>query len=420
MEAVATAGARAAISPRVQHLFPPRVARLLQQIAAQQMARADRIAATMFAAYAEEIPAYAQIGDPALREDVQSVSAAVVRGWLEVMSTGRPITAEALEPLLQGARRRAAQGLDLHSMLRAYRVGVRVMWSELVSTPEWESHALQAATVHVAEWALDFADRVNTEVAAVYLDELAHVARRREHRRSALLNVLLAGPGGESVEAPRELEQPHAVVVGRVAEDAHLDTLERAGSTLEGEVGAVLWTMRHRSVIAAVPLAQGGRAGLVRRLDALLPFEGVSAFGVGGNARGALHTRQSYSEAVDTLRVGAVLGRAGSRVYDYQEVAPAIALLQRPEQARRFVATALEPLGGLVERPWVVPTLEAYLARQGRIKEAAIQLGVHLNTVKYRLGEVRAAAGATFCEGERAATLQLALKLHRLLAEAAP
>src|SRR5581483_11858378 len=409
----------AAAAPRTERLLPPRVGRLLQQIATQQRQEADRIAASMFAAYAEEIPAYAQIGDPALREDVESVSAAMVRAWLEVMSTGRPITAEALEPLLQGARRRAAQGVDLHSMLRAYRVGVRVMWSELVGTPEWQSHALQAATVHVAEWALDFADRVYTEVAAVYLDELAHVARRREHRRSALLNVLLAGPGGESVEAPRELDQPHAVVVGRVDEDTQLDTLERVGSALEGAVDAVLWTMRHRSVIAAVPLPAGGRAALVRRLDALLPIDGVGAFGVGGNARGAVQTRQSYSEAVDTLRVGAVLGRPGLPVHDYQEMAPAIALLQRPDQARRFAATALEPLGALVERPWVLPTPEAYLSRQGRIKEAATQLGVHLNTVKYRLREVRAAAGAGFGEGERAATLLLALKLHRLLSEEA-
>lgn len=417
MQAVAAPRARAALSPRVPLLFPPRVARLLQQIAAQQAAEADRIAAAMFAAYAEEIPAYAHITDPALREDVQSVSAAMVRAWLEVMSTGRPIPAEALEPMLQGARRRAAQGVDLHSMLRAYRVGVRVMWSELVSTPEWQSHTLQAAALHVAEWALDFADRLNTEVAAVYLDELAHATRRREHRRSVLLNVLLAGPGGESVDAPRELEPAHAVVVGRVAGDSELGTLERIGAALEESVDAVLWTVRHRSVIAAVPLGSGGRAELARRLDALLPLEGVSAFGVGGNARGAAQTRQSYSEAVDTLRVGGVLGRPGCPVYDYQEMAPAIALLERPEQARRFVATALEPLGALVERPWVLPTLEAYLSRQGRIKEAATQLGVHLNTVKYRLREVRAAAGPGFCAGERAAALLLALKLHRLLGE---
>ena len=402
---------------RVQPLVSPRVHRLLQQVADQQEREADRIAAAMFHAYAEEIPSYAQIGDPALREDVQSVSAAMVRAWLTVMVTGRAITGEAMEPLLQGARRRAAQGIDLHSMLRAYRVGIRVMWSELVRTPEWQSHALQGAVANLAERALDFADRVNTEVAAVYLDELAHVTRQREHRRSALLNVILAGPGGEAVEGPKELEAAHAVVVARVAEDMQLDRLEGVGTLLETSVAAVLWTVRHRSVIAAVPLPPGVTRGqLARRLAALLPVDGVSAFGVGGNARGARETRQSYSEAVDSLRVGPVLAGGGTPVYDYQELAPAIALLQRPEQARRFVATALEPLGELVDRPWVLPTLEAFIARQGRIKEAATVLGVHLNTVKYRLRELRTAAGPLLADGDRAGTLLLALKLRRLVA----
>jgi len=409
----------APVAARAQHSVSPRAARLLLELAAQQAQEADRIAAAMFHAYAEEIPSYAHIHDPALREDVESVSAAMVRAWLTVMSTGQPLTVDALEPLLQGARRRAAQGIDLYSMLRAYRVGIRVMWSELVSTPEWQSHALQGAVAHLAERALDFADRVNTEVAAVYLDEMAHATRQREHRRSALLNVILAGPGGESVEGPKELETPHAVVVARVAEDMQLDRLESVGALMESGVDATLWTVRHRSIIAAVPLRAGaGRGELTRQLASMLPLDGVTALGVGGNARGARETRQSYSEAVDALRVGAVLSAAACPVYDYQELAPSIALLQRPDQARRFVATALEPLGDLVDRPWVLPTLEAYITRQGRIKEAATQLGVHLNTVKYRLRELRAAAGPLLADGDRASTLLLALKLRRLVAAA--
>jgi DNA-binding PucR family transcriptional regulator len=118
---------------------------------------------------------------------------------------------------------------------------------------------------------------------------------------------------------------------------------------------------------------------------------------------------------MESLRAGSVLLPGIGEVYDFQELAPFIALLSRPEQARRFVATALEPLGELVDRPWVVPTLEAYIARQGRTKEAAAQLGVHLNTVKYRLRELRAACGSTLADGERSTTLLLALKVRRLL-----
>lgn len=51
-----------------------------------------------------------------------AIAPAAVRAWLTVLGRGEPPRAEDLAPLLQGARRRAAQGIDLQSLLRAYRV----------------------------------------------------------------------------------------------------------------------------------------------------------------------------------------------------------------------------------------------------------------------------------------------------------
>ncbi len=399
----------------------PKAAQLLHEIAEHKAAEAGGIAATMCAAYAAEIPAYARIGDPALMEDVRSVSEWLVRLWLLVMSTGRRPTAGDFAPNVEGARRRVAQGIDLHSLLRAYRVGVRVMWHELMDAPQWRKPCLQAALGQVAELALDYADRLNTEVAAAYVDELARVTRERTHRRTALLDLILAGPGGETVHPPADLQRPHAVVVAQVAQGLPLERLEAIGAAIEEPLGATLWTVRHQSVIAAAPLpTKEGRSGLLRRLPALALKPEVLAIGLGGTARSARDTRQSYAEAVEALRVGPVLSTRGRTVYDYHEYAPAIVLLAQPDQARRFVVTALEPLGDLVRRPWVLPTLEAYIARQGRAKEAAALLGVHLNTVKYRLNELQDSLGHVLSNGDRASSLLLALKLHRLLeAEAA-
>ncbi len=395
-------------------LLSPRVSRLLREIAAKQEHEADRIARTMYAAYVAEIPAYAAIADPALREDVESVSAALVRAWLRVMSTGEPPDLESILPLREGARRRAAQGIDLQSMLRAYRVGVRVMWRELIGQPEWQSPTLQGALVQIAEWALDFADRANTEVASAYLEELEQAARAREHRRSALLNVILAGPAGEAVDGPRELERAHAVLVAQSTRDLDIARLEHIGAELELRVNAVLWTLRHRSVVAAVPCADGGREELLRTIERSTPIETGVGFGLGGNARGPRETRQSYAEAVEALRIGPTLAPR-ARVYDYQTMAPASALLARPEQARRFALTALEPLGPLVEKSWVLPTLDAYVSRQGRVKETASLLDIHVNTVKYRLRELRERCGSVLADGDKLATILLALKLRRLL-----
>ena len=399
---------------RNARLLSPRVVRLLAEIAAKQEQEADRIARAMYAAYVAEIPAYAAITDPALRDDVQSVSAALVRAWLRVMSTGEPPDSEWIRPLREGARRRAAQGIDLQSMLRAYRVGVRVMWRELIGQPEWRSPTLQGALVRVAEWALDFADRANTEVASAYLEELEQAARAREHRRSALLNVILSGPAAEAVDGPPELDTPHAVLVAQSTRDLDIARLESIGAELESRVDAIVWTLRHRSVVAAVPVADGGRAELLRVIERTAPIEEVVGFGLGGNAHSARETRQSYAEAVEALRVGPTLAPR-TRVYDYQSLAPAIALLARPDQARRFAVTALEPLGSLADKPWLLPTLDAYLARQGRVKETAAALGVHLNTVKYRLRELRERCSPLLADGDKAATVLLALKVRRLL-----
>lgn len=392
----------------------PGVNALLSEIAAKQEQEAERIARTMYAAYAAEIPAYAAISDPVLREDVQSVSAALVRAWLRVMCTGEPPDFQSVLPLREGARRRAAQGIDLQSMLRAYRVGVRVMWRELIGQPEWQSPALQGVLVQIAEWALDFADRANTEVASAYLEELEEAARAREHRRSALLNVILAGPASEAPDGPRELERQHAVLVAQSGRDLDIDQLERIGGELESRVDAILWTLRQRSVVAAVPCPTGHRDELLRAIERADGMEAVTGLGLGGNARGLHDTRQSYAEAVEALRVGPVL-TPRARVYDYQAMAPAIALLARPDQARRFALTALEPLGPLAEKAWVAPTLDAHLSRQGRAKESAALLGVHINTVKYRVRELRERCPALFSDGDKAATVLLALKLRRLL-----
>lgn len=400
----------------LRSLSTGRAASLLRHVAEDLFEQADDIASTMVRAYEREIPAYAEIRDEALREDVHAVSSNLVRCWLTVMSTGEPVSTELLTPLLEGVRRRAAQGFDLQSLLRAYRVGIRVMWSEITGSAAWRGQALQGVAAEVGTWALDFADRIATAVAGAYLDETEQIAREREHRRSALLNVILSGPPSEPIDHPAELDERHAVVVVRVPPDLSLLELEHTGQLLEERAGAVLWTVRHRSVVAAVALPPGGgRDGLLRRLGRLVHEAPVAALGVGGHADGVAETRQSYAEAMSVLQIGPLLGSTGSPVYDFQELAPLIALLEHRERARRFAAGALEPLGGLRDRAWLLPTVESFIAHQGRMKPVAADLGVHLNTVKYRMREVRAVAERCLADADTATTLLLALRIVRVL-----
>lgn len=393
-----------------------KAAAYLREVAAQLLDEVDEIASTMIRAYEAEIPVYAEITDEAFKQDVHTVSSALVRSWLTVMSTGDVLGPELLEPMTQGARRRAAQGVDLQSMLRAYRVGMRVMWSEITASPIWRGPALQGVMAEAATWALDYADKLATAVAAAYLDEVEQLTREREHRRSALLNTVLSGPGGDLVDPPSELNDRHCIAVVRVAPGLTLRELDHTGRLLEEHVEAVLWTVRHESVIAVLPWPVGlDRCHLRRQLGRLTGHGGIVAVGLGGQAAGASETRSSYAEAIAALRLGPHVSNSPSPVYDHQNLAPLIALLEEPDRAERFARSSLEPLGDLVQRPWLQPTLEAYLIHQGRLKEAAGDLGVHVNTVKYRLRELRSHAGLAFADGDRAVALLLALRVMRLV-----
>ena len=395
--------------------LPARVASLLGQVASQLEGQADEIAMTMVRAYEREIPAYGDIIDEALLEDVQVVSSALVRCWLTVMATGGPAREELLVPLLEGARRRVAQGFDLQSLLRAYRIGIRVMWSEITASPVWRGRPLQGALAMVGTWVLGFADQICTGVAAAYMDETARVTRELEHRRSALLNIILAGPGSEHLHGPEGLQGPHCVVVAAVAADLSLLELEDTGKALEEGAGARLWTVRHSSVVAAVSLPDGGRDRLRRQLVRLADGERIVALGVGGRAEGVVETRHSYSEAVDALRFGPHLWTESGPVYDYLDMAAVLSLINEPARARRFMTEALAPLGDMVQREWVLPTIEAFLLHQGRVKEIAAALNVHQSTVKYRVNELRSLIDSSLRAGDKAATLLLAVRLHQLL-----
>ena len=265
-------------------------------------------------------------------------------------------------------------------------------------------------------WALDFADRIATAVASAYLDETEQIHREREHRRSALLNVILAGLPSEPIDHPAELDDRHAVVVARVAPDLSLLDLELTGQLLEERAGAALWTVAIRA--SSLPFR------FLQMTDATASCDGSADSSTRGRSwpwasagtpeRGGRDPRELRGGDF-CAPGGPLLGATGPPVYDFQVLAPLIALLEHRDRARRFAAGALEPLGGLRNRAWLLPTVESFIAHQGRMKPVAADLGIHLNTVKYRIREVRGVAERCLEDTDTATTILLALQIERVL-----
>lgn len=396
--------------------LPASARRALVAIAEHLERDSDEIADVMVIGYVREIPQYATIADDGMLSDVHSVSAVLVRCWLRMLRSGSPADPDLMALIQDGARRRAAQGMDLSALLRAYRLGVRSMWSQMTESPDWRaSSSLRKAADRVTTWVLDYSDLLCTQVESCYLEEAHRVAQQREYRRSALLNAILSS-NGESSTRHSELCRPHVVAVLDVATDRNLSQLEHLGHLLERSAGATLWTVRHTSVVAAVPVTSVVHRGELRReLEQIVSQDDSLIAGLGGSARSGRDTRSSYVESTDAIRVGRAASTSPRRVYDYLELAPLVEMLRQPERAGRFATAVLEPFGQLAHRQWMWPTLEAYLVHNGRQRDIAQALCVHVSTVKYRLGEIRAGCSVQLEDGRQAGNLLLAIRLNQVL-----
>lgn len=259
---------------------------------------------------------------------------------------------------------------------------------------------------------------MTTEVDTNYLDEQQRLDGEAELRRSALLELVLAGqPERAPLELMPELRRLHVVLVAEVSDDVPIDRLDRVGAVLERQVQAKLWTVRHRAVVAVIRRGHGEkRTATLQLLEGLVASEPIVArIGLGGDSDGPDGTASSYAEAHDALRIGRLLFGDSRRVHDFTSLGQYSFALRDPAAARRWVDSVLAERAGDLTKQWSFPTLESYLVQRGNLKLVAHDLGVHVNTVKYRLAILRRHVGSRIDSGELALELLLALRLKKVL-----
>ncbi len=258
---------------------------------------------------------------------------------------------------------------------------------------------------------------------------VAEVARRQ---RWELLDDLLAErpPAREALQRRAlglglDLRVAHALVVATALEpSAHARGEETAGDVREALVGALrghawcTFVAEHSGhVIALVPddCADPGER-LARVLRGL---------GRGGRAVRAIVSPPcgelpEYRAAFDGARRAlSLLGDAmADPVAELEDMRVLMLLFRRGGgELRAFVDSRL----GALERPAAdgrsdpIGTLEAYLACGGSPARTAARLGVHVNTVYYRLERLRELLGADFAQPRRALDLQVACLARRIL-----
>jgi hypothetical protein len=122
----------------------------------------------------------------------------------------------------------------------------------------------------------------------------------------------------------------------------------------------------------------------------------------------------SHREAILARRVAQLRGDGGGAVAAYPDLALEALLAEDPEAARRFAARELGPLAaGDDASARLVATLAIFFEEGSSFVRAGRRLGIHANTVAYRVHRAESLLGRAVTE--RQLELRVALRLVRLV-----
>lgn len=328
----------------------------------------------------------------------------------------REVPVSEIEPTaesLRTVRGLAQRELAWEDVMTGYRIAIGhlcELWAETVAReqPRRAIEVTAAGTAFLLEWM----ERVFGTLGTEYRAEAERLARERalaqvdETRRAlsdAQLDVRRAG-----LRLGYDLTGDHvALVVRTTAPDG------RAGSVLDDALSALARAGRARPLTVRVDVRTAWC--WTRPGAAASPALTGVLVGRGAPGRGLDGFRRSHAEALEALRVAELAGRRdGTARYETEELA---ALCSHDvDDSRRFVAATLGALAAeddLAAR--LRATLEAYLGEGCSFRAAGARLGVHHNTVRYRVAQAEALLGRPV--RDRRLALEVALHLIRRLGD---
>ena len=351
------------------------------------------IADAVVEAIQHEVPSYARPLDGDFGRGIRMGTEVALRRFVGDEQDAR---SDDVYRRLGAGEYRAGRGLD--ALQSAYRVGARVAWREISDTAA-AAGASERAQRNLAEAMFAYIDRIAGESVEGYAEAQLRDAGDVDRRRTELAEMLLAGVAGDDAELARIAESarwplPRTVaclaVVGERADGARRLL---SGETLGVRVG------ESTGIVVPHPVALDRETErLAERLDLVV----------------AVGPAVELAEAQVSMRLARralALGRPGGPPVVAERRLAEIALLGAPEVAvlrRRLLA----PLEGQTpaSRARLEATLLQWLRHRGAQGAIASELGVHPQTVRYRMARLRELMGETLEDPEQRFALEMALR----------
>jgi hypothetical protein len=382
----------------------------------------DEIAEGMFAAMSAGVHE-AEI-DADIGADARAASHESARGFLLGMAEEPWGVREQPRALSDLARTLARRGLDVSVLMKLTRYGQGVFWPAIMELAE---RAIEEPSTRMRVLGVAF-DRLGRYVETVLgaavgaFQEERDLRMRGAHaRRRELIEALLSGEplaiDSVSRALDYELGRLHTALALWDAEHSHppSDGMLVRLEAVAGQVGAALGGRR----ILCLPSGSRGVWAWVateappgpsqRAAIAQLELPAGQHVAIGAAGHGPEGFRRSHEEALAAQRLATAASDLPAVTW-YADVEIASLLSRDSRRARALVARELAGLTGTdPSSEKLRATALAYLGCAGSATAAGRELGVHTNTVRYRVERAQDALGRTL-QGPQL-PLQLALML---------
>ena len=360
----------------------------------------------------------------------ESCRANVAAIMLMLADGARPELATAPPEALAYAKEYVRRGLGLETLQRAYRIGQATlsrMWLDELRLRADDAAELANTFGFFNDWLFQWVETLEHRLTEYYMVERERRLRGTSAMRSEQVRTILDGSPVDvrnaSATLRYELDRRHVAYVvwttGTMLDAPNGNVLFGEMERVAGNVAALLGATDHLTVPLNGYLAcwagfrQAPRAETLKGELALATNRSIQiALGQVGEAIGGF--KRSHEEALLARRVQR-LRREGRQptCVRFSDVALEAMLTNGRDEARRFVAQQLGDLA-LPEKSIarVRETLRVFLEENGSFQSAAARLGVHKNTVAYRIRRAEELLGHGI--REQPLELQTALRLAPL------